>query len=54
MLVASLLDVVGDQQHVGVTGTLTRYDTSLKAHPLKFEGPLKLACTETEVIVDLF
>jgi hypothetical protein len=31
MLVASLLDVVGDQQHVGATSPFTRYDTSLKA-----------------------
>src|SRR5215204_866050 len=38
MLVASLLDVVRDQQHAGATSP-PRYDTSLRGTPLKIQEP---------------
>src|SRR5215217_3536138 len=39
MLVASLLDVVRDQQHAGATSP-PRYDTSLRGTPLKIQEPV--------------
>src|SRR5215212_4780350 len=42
MLVASLLDVVRDQQHAGATSP-PRYDTSLRGTPLKIQEPLNIS-----------
>ena len=39
MLVASLLDVVRDQQHAGATSPL-RYGTGLRGTPLKIQEPV--------------